>query len=64
VQTVLHEPGYSNPSVDHLIGAREQGRSDAQPEFTRCLQVDGKFETRGRLYRQVRRRLAFQDAGA
>ncbi len=49
-------------SLDHLVGAGEKRRRNAQPESLRGLEIDGEFVFVWGLHGQVSRFLALQYA--
>src|SRR3972149_4444844 len=48
-------------SLDHLVGADEDGRREGEPQGLGGLHIDHQFEARGLLHGQVRWLGAFQD---
>src|SRR6266550_8029829 len=48
--------------IDHLVGAGEHARRQLKAERLCCLEVDDQLVLGGRLYRQVGRLLALEDA--
>src|SRR5690348_3253951 len=47
-------------SLDHLVGMREQGGRNLEPESPGGLEVDGEVKNRGLLNRQIGRFRALQ----
>jgi hypothetical protein len=48
--------------LDHLVGARQQGRWNGETKLLRRLEVDHQLVFRRRLHRQVGWLLALEDA--
>src|SRR5215207_9174046 len=48
-------------SLDHLVGAGEEGGRDGEAERLGCLHVDHQLEFGGLLYRQIGRLGALED---
>src|SRR5215470_17473199 len=49
-------------SLDHLVGAHEQGRSDGEPKGFGSCKVENEFDLGRELYRQIGRLLALQNS--
>src|SRR5215472_7620380 len=49
-------------SLDHLVGAGEHARRQLKAERLCCLEVDDQLVLGGRLYRQIGRLLALENA--
>src|SRR5438034_3036464 len=54
--------GHRPVSLDHLVGAAEQGHWNRKSECFGSLEIDNQLDLRGLLYREIGRLLALENA--